>query len=550
MKNNHFFSSRKKYNNVKYIIFYVFLTMCWIVIIALCSYFFLVRQFYKADLSLSPVVVKIIMILNFLFLSLLYCDGFKNFCFVIMYYISYAKKQILPKNDCINEIYKSNKIISKKTDIPKVLLLYTTRNDFDENSLLCSMNQEYENYSVYILDDSDDKSYIEKVNNFVERFESGVYLIRRNNNKGFKAGNLNNFLKNYKSYDYFVLLDSDEIIPKDFISKSLMYFKDNKNIGIVQANHTSNRYTNSFEKSGAIGVFSGASTSLTMREIFGIPTLYGHGAIISKECYENVGGFPEIVSEDIGFLIDALYIGYEIAFAKNIICDEKFPIDYLSFKKRSIKWTQGNCELFKKKWKKIIKLPQPFWKKLDLWMNITSISFSVMSFFVITLNFTILYPLNFSYDFFPIWIVFIVIFMIVPFLNQILYFILIDKKRWWLFIRVIIFNYFLFPSLLITSCVTVIFSIFGKKAKFIVTPKKSKKYSLKDAIKYSWLELIFAIALIIFFIFTYIYIPNIKNINFIWLFLVILPMISSPLLILMSNKKIYKIIRKEKKYES
>lgn len=241
-----------------------------------------------------------------------------------------------PVKKNINTIYKNNEIICKSINSKKVLLIYTTRNDFDEFSLLCSMNQNYSNYEVFILDDSNDEKYINEINKFVSRFSKGVSVIRRRTNNGFKAGNINNFLSKFKNYDYFVLLDADEIIPNDFIEKSIKYFDDEK-VGIVQSNHTSNRYSNLFERIGSIGIFPGASMSLTMRNKYGIPTLYGHGAMISKDCYETNGGFPEIVSEDIGFLIDSLYNGYKIIFANDIICDERFPVDYLSFRKRSVK---------------------------------------------------------------------------------------------------------------------------------------------------------------------------------------------------------------------
>jgi len=50
-----------------------------------------------------------------------------------------------------------------------------------------------------------------------------------------RAGNLNNWLKGRKDYDYFVVLDSDEIIPPDYIEKVLKYFAYDQSCGAVQA---------------------------------------------------------------------------------------------------------------------------------------------------------------------------------------------------------------------------------------------------------------------------------------------------------------------------
>ena len=41
-------------------------------------------------------------------------------------------------------------------DVPAVALLYTTCNDFVEQSLLSCLRQDYRNFSLYILDDSSD----------------------------------------------------------------------------------------------------------------------------------------------------------------------------------------------------------------------------------------------------------------------------------------------------------------------------------------------------------------------------------------------------------
>lgn len=351
--------------NKKIFLFQYFVLFIQIAIIPLCFYFFFYSQLSNANQATQPLVVKVFLFINFIFLSLIYCDGIKNIIFILVYYLFYSKKQRKPNLKNINDNYSSKKLLFNNHN-KKVLLIYTTKDDFDENSLLCSMNQNYDNFEVFILDDSKDENYIKKIKNFVNKFTNGVHHIRRNNNIGFKAGNLNSFLKKFTDYDYFVLLDSDEIICKDFINECLRIFDNDESIGIVQANHTSNRWNNLFEKSGCLGIFPGASTSLTMKNIYGVPTLYGHGAMIKKECYVKTGGFPEIVSEDVGFVIKSLEQGFRVEFANNLICDEKFPVDYVSFKKRSIKWIQGNFELFKKMRKDIIKLKIPFYRKITL----------------------------------------------------------------------------------------------------------------------------------------------------------------------------------------
>nr|WP_307917571.1 glycosyltransferase [Mycoplasmopsis bovis] len=64
---------------------------------------------------------------------------------------------------------------------------------FIEESLSKSMVQYWNNYETVILDDSKSNEYIEKVNEFANKHN--LKVVRRENKEGFKAGNLNNFLK-------------------------------------------------------------------------------------------------------------------------------------------------------------------------------------------------------------------------------------------------------------------------------------------------------------------------------------------------------------------
>src|SRR5450756_742261 len=85
-----------------------------------------------------------------------------------------------------------------------------------------------------------------------------IPVIRRTNRpKGFKAGNLNNFLQSPagQRLDHFVIVDSDEVLPPNFIDRCLDYFQD-PSVGIVQANHIATRNRTSFMKMFAPGVNS------------------------------------------------------------------------------------------------------------------------------------------------------------------------------------------------------------------------------------------------------------------------------------------------------
>ncbi len=529
MKFNHkYFVPKRERESLLYII----IIILWLIISLFSIWFLIVFQWHNTLNSKQPIVAQVFLIINWFFIDVLYCNGIKDFMFVLTYYF-------FLKNKKYRIDYLDNDITNKK-----VIILYTTCNDFDAKALLACMKQNYSNFETFILDDSYEESFKNEIDKFAQ-LHRNVKVIRRKDRKGFKAGNINNFLKNKKDYDYFVLLDSDEIIPCNFIEKTIIYFKD-KSVGIVQANHEAKRVTNIFNFMGSKGVVSAWTTFISVKNYFGSVTLNGHGAMISKECYLDSGGFPEIVAEDLGLTLSALNAGYKSVFAKEILCDEMFPIDYLAFKKRNIKWTQGNFEFFKKVggWK-IWKLKIPFHQKIDLWMSSTSLSLTVFSLFATLINFTILYPIGFKYNFiYLIWI-FIIILTITPMLNDIIYY--FGKINFFILLLKLFFDYLLYPSMMVSSLSTLLLSIFGKKAKFIITPKNEKKYNLWDCIKYNWKELFIALLSTIILPIIFIFVHEYRYIFLIWYILFVLPLIGTIPLTLMSNIKVYKRNLKPKK---
>ena len=307
------------------------------------------EEYFLLDIDtvsqLTKVLAKLLLIFNAIFISYFWLNGLKDFIYVIWYYIN--KNRLMMRYEEILKVDTNN-----AND--RVILIYCTCNDFDENSLLKSMKQDYKNFKTVILDDSNDENYKKLIDEFSAK--NNVEVVRRDNRIGFKAGNINNYLMKEEvknSYDYVVILDSDEILPTNYIKQALKYFYKYDNIGIVQANHISTRNRNFFMRTFHIGVNSHWPTYQTMKHFYGFSTMLGHGAMIKRDCYLKAGGFPNLVAEDLCLSIEARDKDYFVAFAPNIICEEEYPIDYVAFKKRHSKWTQGNLEFIKKYTKKI-----------------------------------------------------------------------------------------------------------------------------------------------------------------------------------------------------
>ena len=433
---------------------------------------------------------RVLLTFNGIFISYFWLNGVKDFLYVIWYYI-FRKRMLQRYHSVIDTDVSGAK--------DKVLMVYCTCNDFDGKSLEESRKQTYPYVTTVILDDSTAEEYKKAVDDFAQKH--GIKVVRRNDRVGFKAGNINHYLmgeecKN-EGYGYYVILDSDEILPPDYVYESLKFFYARKNVGIVQANHVSDRNRNFFMKLFHVGVNSHWPTYQTMKHFYGFSTMLGHGAMLKRECYEQAGGFPPLVAEDLCLSIEARSAGYYVAFAPNIVCREEYPIDYVAFKKRHSKWTQGNLEFIKKYTGRIARANMKWFEKMDIVLFTYNLPLTAVFAFFIFANLMIapLLHIDLGAAYATWMIVPTIIFFFSPMLNDFIT---------WAFrlnpLRTLVYTVsvvMLYGSMLTTSLISAMMGIFGKKAHFIVTPKSSQKIGLLFALKFQWKEYAFSTLLLI-----------------------------------------------------
>lgn len=436
----------------------------------------------------SPKTITIIILLtiNTAVLAMLWLGSIKDFIFSLSYALFHKR---------INKEYKQIKEIPfDKDNSPRVLLLYCTCNDFNESALSKSIKQDYPNFKAVILDDSKDQKYIDQIDKF-QKYHKNVEVVRRKDKKGYKAGNLNNYLKDREDYDYFVVLDSDEIIPSYYIRQILKYFVYDEKCGAVQAKHKAQKGENIFQKLMGLCVGSNGETVQVIKNFYGANALIGHGMTISKQCYKKTGGFPLVVAEDISFAVEIKNAGMDIIYAPDILCYEEFPINYVSLKKRQCKWTQGNLEYMKKYHKDINKCKMTWFEKIDIKLSHYSLPIVPLLSFLLAICTIALGFLGYPIIKYSLLIYFImIVFLCSPMIPDL--FVYRNSKNVLLLIPYFFLNMATYASLAPMMLKTLFLGLIGKKAKFIVTPKESKKFKFFEIIKYSWDSLLFALVLV------------------------------------------------------
>lgn len=286
-----------------------------------------------------------------------------------------------------------------------VAILYTSRNDFNPEAATSCVNQDYPNATVYLLDDSTNEDEIRLIDRFHSLHPNRTVIVRRKVKKGYKAGNLNNALRMVAGdCKYFVVVDSDEILPENFVSRAISHFSLDSRIGFVQANHHySNKMRSVFMKDMSEEVDLHWERFLSPRNRFGFVMFYGHGAIIRRDVWEKVGGFPEVVSEDIAFSTIIRTKGYFGLFLKNLIAYEEFPHSFTKFLTRELKVVKGTLEFMKKYLRSFILSPAvTITEKIDLLLSL-SVLYLAAPFLLFILAANIAVPISMALKAYPVW---------------------------------------------------------------------------------------------------------------------------------------------------
>jgi cellulose synthase/poly-beta-1,6-N-acetylglucosamine synthase-like glycosyltransferase len=239
-----------------------------------------------------------------------------------------------------------------------VAILYTTCDDFDPLACQSLLNQSHGNTRLIICDDSRSPTYRHSIDNWVKHCGQRVRVVRRPERRGFKAGNLNFAISSVVREEFMVLCDADEVLPHDFVAGLLPYFQGSR-VAFVQAAHKARGGTSS-----RFASLLGPSVDilyryfLPSRNRFGFVPLFGHGAIIRRSVWSLVGGFPEIVAEDIGFAARASAMGWHGVYAGNVVAEEEFPPTYAAFVSKYCKDVIGTVQFFQTEYPRLLRSPE------------------------------------------------------------------------------------------------------------------------------------------------------------------------------------------------
>lgn len=236
-------------------------------------------------------------------------------------------------------------------NLPPIAILYPTSDDFDPSACETLLKQVDITSDLFILDDSTSPEEKKSIDNWVSRQSTKIIIVRRPNREGFKGGNINNWLKQYgnpKKYPFFLLIDADEHLPPTF-TKDLLRKISDTHYAFVQGLHfATGQLKTFFQKTLNLQVAVDQLFQLPAWNYKGVAPLIGHGVILRTEHVQAVGGFPNVVSEDLALSIALAEKGLSGRVVPNVIGQEIFPKDYRTYWRRRRRWVQADTEMLRK----------------------------------------------------------------------------------------------------------------------------------------------------------------------------------------------------------
>uniref|UniRef100_A0A803PH21 Glycosyltransferase 2-like domain-containing protein n=1 Tax=Cannabis sativa TaxID=3483 RepID=A0A803PH21_CANSA len=318
-------------------------------------------------------------------------------CFWIKY------KKVKPTVE--KEPFKSNDLEGVGFDYPMVLVQIPMCNEkevYEQSiSAVCQLDWPKERLLIQVLDDSDDESIQWLIKAEVTKWsQKGVNIIYRHRlvRTGYKAGNLKSAMNcDYvKDYEFVAIFDADFQPNPDFLKLTVPHFKDNPELGLVQARWTFvNKDENLLTRLQNINLCFHFEVEQQVNGVFlNFFGFNGTAGVWRIKALEESGGWLERTTvEDMDIAVRAHLNGWKFIFVNDVKVLCELPESYEAYKKQQHRWHSGPMHLFRLCLPAIITSKITFFKKANLILLFFLLRKLILPFYSFTL-FCIILPLT------------------------------------------------------------------------------------------------------------------------------------------------------------
>ncbi|MCO5572075.1 hypothetical protein L7F22_025826 [Adiantum nelumboides] len=254
---------------------------------------------------------------------------------------------------------------------------------------------------VQILDDSDDRETQMLIKAEVQKWhQKGLRILYRHRTlrTGYKAGNLKSAMScDYvQDYEFVAIFDADFQPQPDFLKQTIVHFKENEELGLVQArwsfvNKDENLLTRLQYINLSYHFEVEQQVNGTFLNFFGFN---GTAGVWRIKALEDSGGWLERTTvEDMDIAVRAHLNGWKFIFLNDVKCQCEVPESYEAYRKQQHRWHSGPMQLFRLCFVDIIASKISIWKKSNLIFLFFLLRKLILPFYSFTL-FCIILPIT------------------------------------------------------------------------------------------------------------------------------------------------------------
>ncbi|KAL9450189.1 hypothetical protein AB3S75_012007 [Citrus x aurantiifolia] len=316
------------------------------------------------------------------------------------FWIRFKRIKPVPKHDDTSDLESG-----QKGFFPMVLVQIPMCNEKEvyQQSIaaVCNLDWPKSKILIQVLDDSDDPTAQTLIKEEVLKWqEAGANIVYRHRilRDGYKAGNLKSAMNcSYvKDYEFVAIFDADFQPNPDFLRRTVPHFKDNEELGLVQARWSFvNKDENLLTRLQDINLSFHFEVEQQVNGVFiNFFGFNGTAGVWRIKALEDSGGWMERTTvEDMDIAVRAHLRGWKFIFLNDVECQCELPESYEAYRKQQHRWHSGPMQLFRLCLPDIIRAKISMGKKFNLIFLFFLLRKLILPFYSFTL-FCIILPMT------------------------------------------------------------------------------------------------------------------------------------------------------------
>ncbi|MCX7633982.1 MAG: glycosyltransferase, partial [Turneriella sp.] len=201
-----------------------------------------------------------------------------------------------------------------------------------------------------------------------------IKLIHRSNREGHKAGALRAALDKAKG-EFIAIFDADFLPAEDFLEKTVPYFYEADDIGMVQTRwgHINADYS-ILTKGQSLGIDGHFTIEQIARGGSGLwMNFNGTAGIWRKSCIYDAGNWSsDTLTEDFDLSYRAELRGWRFKYLVDVVNPAELPATVTAYKSQQFRWCKGSIQTTLKLLPQILRTKLPWKIKLEAITHLTN----------------------------------------------------------------------------------------------------------------------------------------------------------------------------------